>query len=74
MQLILLHLDDSLKQQPVFLEMCRSLGVSEIEASLEGARLRLWADEKSLRQFGQRLLEPVQNLFRRRERKAKTTI
>lgn len=55
MQLTLLHLDDSLKQQPTFLETCRLLGATEIEASNEGAQLRLWAGEESLKQFGQRL-------------------
>lgn len=56
MQLTLLHLDDSLKQQPTFLEACRLFGATEIEANNDGAQLRLWAGEDSLKQFGQRLL------------------
>ncbi len=55
MYLNLLHVDDALKRQALFLEQCRGLQARESEAAEAAAGLRLWGKDAAVENFRRHL-------------------
>ena len=59
MALNLLHFDDALLSQPLFMQECARLGASEIDLRDVGPEMRLWAREPIVERVRQRLRDSL---------------
>jgi arginase family enzyme len=59
MKILLLHLDDALKEQSEFLKFCHRFEMKQISLEKEARYLRLWGNQKVIDSFQNKLSEEI---------------